>query len=58
MDHLLGCKRAVLWIHGHMHHSVDYDVRGTRVVCNPRGYLTDGRNENPRFDADFTIELQ
>ena len=29
-----------LWIHGHVHASLDYVDRGTRVVCNSRG---DGR---------------
>jgi predicted phosphodiesterase len=57
LDHLLGADKAALWIHGHMHHSVDYEVRGTRVVCNPRGYATSGRNENPRFEVDFSIEM-
>lgn len=56
LDHLLG-RGVDLWIHGHMHHSVDYSVRGTRVVCNPRGYVKDGVNENPRFDVNFSVEL-
>lgn len=30
---------AALWIHGHTHNSFDYSVNGTRVVCNPRGYV-------------------
>jgi hypothetical protein len=34
--------QAKLWIHGHTHHSCDYEVkkvdRSVRVVCNPRGY--------------------
>ena len=28
-----------LWIHGHMHDPFDYGIGGTRVVCNPRGYM-------------------
>jgi predicted phosphodiesterase len=28
---------AALWIHGHTHTYFDYNVDGTRVVCNPRG---------------------
>lgn len=35
---LLQGRRARLWIHGHLHDSFDYEVDGTRVVCNPRGY--------------------
>lgn len=27
-----------LWVHGHIHHPVDYIVNETRVVSNPRGY--------------------
>jgi predicted phosphodiesterase len=58
LDHLLGSDKADLWIHGHMHHSVDYAQQGTRVVCNPRGYATAGVNENPRFDVNFSVEIQ
>lgn len=28
-----------LWIHGHMHDEFDYGIGGTRVLCNPRGYI-------------------
>ena len=28
-----------LWIHGHTHDDFDYEISGTRVVCNPRGYI-------------------
>ena len=28
-----------LWIHGHMHNEFDYGIGGTRVICNPRGYV-------------------
>lgn len=27
-----------LWVHGHTHVACDYEIFGTRVVCNPRGY--------------------
>lgn len=36
LTHLMG--RAQLWLHGHMHDSLDYEIGGTRVLCNPRGY--------------------
>jgi Icc-related predicted phosphoesterase len=57
LDRLLDARLACLWIHGHMHHSVDYLAGGTRVLSNPRGYARDGRNENPAFDIDLTIEV-
>ena len=55
--HLLDGDRAQLWVHGHMHDSFDYHVNGTRVVCNPRGYASNGVNENARFDPDFVVEV-
>jgi predicted phosphodiesterase len=45
--------KACLWIHGHTHDSFDYEVAGTRVVCNPKGY----RNENRLFQPDLVIEV-
>lgn len=27
-----------IWVHGHIHHALDYKVGKTRVICNPRGY--------------------
>ena len=35
---LVETSGAALWIHGHTHHSVDYDIGQTRVVANQRGY--------------------
>jgi Icc-related predicted phosphoesterase len=44
-----------LWIHGHIHESMDYAVEGTRVLCNPRGYRPP--NENPGFEPDLVVEI-
>ena len=38
LDALMGSERANAWIHGHTHDSFRYEVRGTHVRCNPRGY--------------------
>lgn len=56
-EYLLGGDRAQLWIHGHTHDSFDYVLKGTRVVCNPRGYARDGVNENAGFDPDFMVQV-
>jgi predicted phosphodiesterase len=56
-DYLLDGGRAQLWIHGHTHDSFDYVVKGTRVVCNPRGYARGGVNENAAFDPDFMVRV-
>lgn len=37
--------------------SFDYVVNGTRVVCNPRGYASNGVSENPLFDPNLVLEL-
>jgi len=50
--------RSALWIHGHIHHSVDYEVSGTRVVSNPKGYMhKNGGYENPAFNPSFVVEV-
>jgi predicted phosphodiesterase len=56
-EHLLGADRVQLWVHGHTHDSFDYHVKGTRVVCNPRGYQRDGANENAAFDPELVVEV-
>ena len=56
LDALLG--QAVLWVHGHMHASFDYRVGGTRVLCNPRGYVTRRQPvENAAFDPGLVVEI-
>ena len=44
-----------LWIHGHTHDSFDYVERGTRVVCNPRGYLP--QEPNPDFNPYLVVKI-
>ena len=44
---LMSAERVALWVHGHSHNAVDYDVAGTRVVCNPRGYPGEETGFNP-----------
>jgi predicted phosphodiesterase len=51
LDEAMG--RPALWIHGHTHTRFDYRVRGTRVICNPRGYP----GERSGFRPELTIEL-
>lgn len=56
LDHLLG--KSKLWIHGHTHDSLDYEVNGTRVICNPRGYQRyDKAVENASFNPDLVVEV-
>lgn len=53
-EELMGGERMALWLHGHSHRAVDYDLAGTRVLCNPRGYP----GEETGFRPDLIIELQ
>lgn len=56
LTRLLG--RSAVWIHGHVHNRFDYQVNGTRIVCNPRGYSTqkDGP-DNKEFDPALIVEV-
>ena len=51
LSRLLG--RSKLWIHGHIHDSVDYMAGATRVVCNPLGM----RNENRCFKPQLVVDV-
>lgn len=53
-----GARPIALWTHGHTHHSFDYRINKTRIVCNPRGYYRHGfGNENAEFNPLKVIEL-
>lgn len=54
LEALLGDPVA-LWIHGHIHTCSDYTVHGTRVVCNPRGYVP--AQPNPEFQPARLLTL-
>jgi predicted phosphodiesterase len=54
LDRLMGYSK--LWLHGHTHSSLDYEIAGTRVVCNPRGYArNEHSNENRSFQPAMVI---
>lgn len=55
LENLMDGDRATLWVHGHMHESCDYEIFGSRVVCNPRGYAPNALN--PDFRPDLVVEL-
>jgi len=39
-------KKIDIWCHGHIHQSCDYEISGTRIVCNARGYPLSGISES------------
>jgi len=54
LEYLMGVG-INMWFHGHIHASYDYEIEGTRIVCNPRGY--DGIFPNPDFNPSLIIEV-
>ena len=55
LDDLILDFAPQLWIHGHMHDSLDYKIGETRIICNPRGYV--GHKINYYFDPSLVVEV-
>jgi len=53
LDDLVG--QADVWLHGHLHCRLDYQLNGCRVVANPLGYAK--RGEQIGFDRERLIEV-
>lgn len=51
-EHLMGFSD--LWLHGHTHDSFEYEIKGTKVVCNPRGY---GSENKLGFNPNLIINI-
>jgi len=54
-EFILDNENIKVWVHGHVHHPVDYMIGETRVLCNPRGYP--GETQSNGFDPAFTFEV-
>lgn len=54
-DLILDHENIRVWVHGHMHDPVDYQVGNTRVLSNPRGYQ--GYEDTSDFNPNFTFEV-
>jgi len=54
LEPLIERSGAKLWVHGHVHDSFEYRVGATRVLCNPRGYVTE---LNPRFNPTLVVDV-
>ena len=55
LEDLIERFQPKLWIHGHTHVACDYEIFGTRVVCNPRGYPTETSDRG--FLPGLVVEL-
>lgn len=54
LDHLMDGRHIPLWIHGHTHYCVDYQINGTRILSNAAGYPGD---VDPNFNPALVIDL-
>lgn len=56
LEKLIEEHEISLWIHGHTHWTFDYELYGTRVICNPYGYY--GTTETDDFDPALLVDIQ
>ena len=56
-EFILDHPQIKLWTHGHTHHTFDYMIGETRVVCNPRGYQNDGYSEDTGWNPNIVLEV-
>lgn len=55
LSNLTDTGRVELWVHGHIHRSIDMRrPAGTRILCNAAGTLF----SNPRFDEHLVVEIK
>jgi len=56
LEHLMGFSQY--WVHGHTHSNFNYEVEGTKVVCNPRGYAkTFNVDANHEFNRSLILPV-
>jgi Icc-related predicted phosphoesterase len=56
-EFILDHPQVKLWTHGHTHHAFDYMIGETRVVCNPRGYESNGYSEYTGWNPNIVLEV-
>jgi predicted phosphodiesterase len=56
-EFILDHPQIKLWTHGHTHHPFDYVLGSTRIVCNPRGYESDGYTEDTGWNPNIVLEV-
>lgn len=56
LDAQVEALAPALWVHGHIHAPSDYNIAGTRVVCQPRGYV--GHEPEARKKLPKIVDLK
>lgn len=54
---IIKAKQPKLWIFGHTHFTMDFDIGLTRCVANPRGYPSEHYSESKNFNPYLIIEV-
>ncbi len=54
LDQFILDTQPDLWIHGHTHDSLDYQLGTTHIICNPRGYP---HEVNPDFNPCLILDV-
>lgn len=56
LENLMGFSKY--WFHGHTHSNFNYEVEGTNIVCNPRGFAkTFNVDANHNFQRELILPL-
>lgn len=56
-DYLMADGHPRLWIHGHTHDTIDTNLYGTRIVCNPFGYKYESNKSEFNTYSNKFIEI-
>lgn len=56
-EFILNHTNIALWTHGHMHNISDYEIGNTRIICNPRGYVSNSYAEMTHWDPNLIVEV-
>jgi predicted MPP superfamily phosphohydrolase len=54
---ILDNPKITTWFHGHTHDDMDYYIGTTRIMCNPRGYISQSYIEQTGWNPNIIIEI-
>lgn len=54
---LIADSRIDVWIYGHSYTNIDTEIGGTRIICNPMGYVFEDEHLMNGFDPAKFIEI-
>ncbi len=55
LDNIIEEYSPTLWVHGHIHESLNYKIGNCQIVCNPRGYPG---YRNSEFNKNLIIDVK